>query len=77
METINIYDKNGVKTPMEIVLVFKLDGYDSNYIIYRELDKSKNYLAKYTGDKIIDLDTNISKKEFELCNKVFEKIKNN
>ena len=77
MNTIEIYEKSGVKKTMEIVTIFRIEQFKSNYIIYRELDKSKTYIAKYKGDKLIDFDTNISEKELKICNELFERIEQN
>lgn len=75
--TIDIYSKNGDKVVMELLLAFKLENYKYNYVIYRELDKSKTYVARYKGDKKLDLDTNLSKEEIVLCNKVLKEVQKN
>lgn len=75
--TIDIYSKNGKKTVMELLLAFKLENYEYNYVIYRELDKSKTYVARYKGNQKLDLDTNLSKEELFLCNKLFMEVQNN
>lgn len=77
MNTIDIYEKDGTKKIMEIVTVFNIAEYESNYIIYRELDKTKTYIAKYKGDKLINLDTNLTEKELNICNEMFERIEQN
>ena len=77
MNTIDIYAKDGTKKAMEIVTVFNIAEYESNYIIYREIDKTKTYIAKYKGDKLINLDTNLTEEELNICNEMFERIKQN
>lgn len=77
MNTIEIYEKSGTKKTMEIVTTFQIEEFNSNYIIYRELDKSRTYIAKYKGDKLIDLDTNLSEQELRICNELFERIEQN
>lgn len=74
-DLIEITDKNNEKRMVEVVTTFKLDGYDYNYIIYRELDKSHNYLARYKGDNIVNLDTNLSPLELELAEIIFKGVK--
>ena len=73
MDYIYVTDENNNEKQMEVVSTFKLDGYNFNYIIYCELDKSHFYIAKYR-DNIDDLDTNLSDKEINLCNIIFEEI---
>lgn len=73
MDYIYITDENMNEKKMEVVSTFELEGYDSKYIIYNELDKSHYYLAKYKDD-IDSLDTNLSDKEIKLCNTIFEEI---
>ena len=77
MDTIDIYEKDGTKKVMEIVTVFNIAEYESNYIIYREIDKMKTYIAKYKGDKLINLDTNLTEEELNICNEMFERIEQN
>ena len=71
---IDIYDENDNKRQMEVVTTFKLDEFDFNYIIYRELDKSHYYIAKYKGNTIVNLNTDLSNKELILCNKIFKEV---
>lgn len=71
---IDIYDENDNKKQMEVVAIFKLDGYDFNYIIYSELDKSHYYIGKYKGEEIVDLNTDLSNQELVLCNKVLKAV---
>jgi uncharacterized protein YrzB (UPF0473 family) len=73
MDYIYITCEDGNEKKMEVVSIFELDGYESKYIIYSELDKSHYYLAKYK-DNIEELDTNLTDKEMKLCNTIFEEI---
>lgn len=73
MDYIYITDDKDNKQKMELVSTFELEGYNYKYIIYSELDKSHYYIAKYQ-DNIEDLNTNLSDKELELCNTMFEEI---
>ncbi|MDO5393402.1 MAG: hypothetical protein Q4F33_02275 [Mycoplasmatota bacterium] len=74
-DLITITDKFGVARQVELITKFNLNGYDYNYIIYRELDKSHNYIAKYQGEEIVSLDTNISEEELKLAEIVFQGVK--
>ena len=71
---IDIYNENGTIEKMEAVTIFKLDGYDYNYIIYRTLDKKHYYVAKYIGEEIVDLNTDLSEDEMKLPNKILDSI---
>ena len=71
---IDIYNKDGKIEKMEAVSIFNLDGYDYNYIIYKTLDNKHYYIAKYKGEDIVNLDTNLTTEELSLANKVFESI---
>lgn len=73
---IDIYNEDGTIEKMEAVTIFNLEGYDYNYIIYRTLDAKHYFVAKYIGDEIVDLDTNLSTEEMNLANKILESIIN-
>ena len=70
---IKVLDKNNIERLAEIVVIFNLEDYDFNYIIYKELDNSHYYLAKYK-DNIEELNTDFSEKEYELCNEIFKEV---
>ncbi len=74
-DLITITDKFGVARQVELIAKFNLNGYDYNYIIYRELDKSHNYIARYKGEAIATLDTNLSEEELKLAQVVFQGVK--
>lgn len=71
---IDIYNKNGTVEKMEAVTIFKLEEYEYNYIIYRTLDKKHYYIAKYKGEEIVDLSTDLNEHEMKLANKILESI---
>ena len=73
-DIIEVFDENSNKKQMEVVTTFTLEEFDYNYIIYRELDGSHYYVAKYKGENMVDLNTNLSKEELILCNKVFKEV---
>lgn len=71
---INVYDDNDNLIKMEVVLIFKLDGYKYNYIAYKEIDGDNIYISRYLGKNIVSLDNNLSDKEFELSQKILEGV---
>ena len=71
---IDIYDKDGNIEKMEAVTIFKLEGYEFNYIIYRTLDQKHYYIAKYIGDDMVELNTDLNEEEMKLANKILESI---
>ena len=73
MDYIEITDSNNTKIKMEVVNIFKLEGYSKKYIIYKELEGSHYYLAKFQ-ENIEELDTNFSSKEYEMCQKIFNEV---
>ena len=71
---IEIIDEDGKETTYEVVSTFKLEGYSSNYILYKEIDNSHLYIAKYNGTSMSDLDTNLSEEELALARGLFEEV---
>lgn len=74
---IDVYDDNGNKEQMEVICTFNLEGYDYTYIIYKTLDSSHYYIGKYKGENLVDIDTNLSEKEYNLAEKILEGVLNN
>ena len=74
---IDIYDSNRNILKMEVVLKFNLDGYNDNYLIYKELNEDKYYIAKYNGENIVNLNTNLSINEIKLSEKILEGVLKN
>lgn len=72
---IKVLDKNNIERLAEIVVIFNLEDYDFNYIIYKELDNSHTYIAKYKGKDIVNLDRNLSEEELRLANIIYEGVK--
>lgn len=73
---IEIFDENNISKKMEVVCTYKLSKYNSNYIIYCELDKSHYYIAKYKNNDISDLDTNLNDDEFNIGNEILKELTN-
>lgn len=71
---IDVINDSGNTIKMEVVTIFKLNSYDFNYIIYKEIDDSHYYIGKYKGNDIVNLDTNLSSKELELANFILEGV---
>ncbi len=65
--------KNEIRK-VEVVLLFDLDNREEHYIIYKELDGSHYYVAKYQGEEIVNLDTNLSKEEYDRANAIFKGV---
>lgn len=72
---IEITNENNEKRKVELITIFQLEGYDYNYVIYKELDGSHNYIARYKGEDIVNLDTNLSPLELELAEIIFKGVK--
>lgn len=73
-DIIEITLDDGSVKEMEIVSIFELEGYSYHYIIYSELDKSHYYIAKYMGDEIVDLSTDLSDDEMKLAKTIYEEV---
>ena len=66
-DIIYVYDDSGNNIKMEVVSTFNIDIYDSNYIIYRDLDKSSYYVDKFSSGNIINLNTDFDDEELRHC----------
>lgn len=71
---IDIYDADGNVTTME--LVFQFERNKIYYIVYKPIDGEELYVAKYKKGINDDFDSNLTSEELEICNKVYEEIKN-
>ena len=71
---IEITDQFNNKRTVEVVTTSKLKQYNSNYIIYKELDIDSYFIAKYRGEDVVDLDTNLTQEELSLIEKIFEGV---
>ena len=73
---IEIIDDDGNEESYELISTFRLEGYPSNYILYKEMEGSKYYVAKYSGEDISSLDTNLSDEEIALAKSLFGGVDN-
>ena len=73
MDYIDIYDDKGNKKQMKVVSIFELEGYEYHYIVYKELDDSRVYLAKFKENQE-ELNTNISEEELKLCEAIMSGV---
>lgn len=73
-DIIYIKKDNGELAIFEGVTLFKIDNSDYNYIIYRNIEQTDYYIAKYKGEKIVDLDTELTEKEIKIGEKILEGI---
>ena len=69
---IEIIDDECREETFELVSTFNIEGYSSNYVIYKNVYTDKLYLAKYDGMDISFLDTDLSDEEKALAMKIFE-----
>lgn len=74
MDYITVTKDNGKMEVMEVVTIFNKSNSKYNYIIYRTLDNSNYYTAKYMGNEIVDLDTNLDEEEIEYANGIFNAL---
>ena len=63
MDYIIVKKDNGEEEKMEVVSIYNMENSDYNYIIYRSLINDEYYTAKYKGNDVVDLDTDLSKEE--------------
>lgn len=69
-----IYDSKGKILKMELVFSFEFNGI--KYIIYKEINSEQLYAAKFIKNINEDFDSNLTKEELEMCNKVYEELRN-
>lgn len=74
-DLIEITDVNNQTRQVELITIFQLENYDYNYVIYRELDNSHTYVARYKGNTITSLDTNLSEQELKLAEIIYRGVK--
>lgn len=70
-----ITDDKGNRIQMEAVVMYaiRLTGY--NYIIYRDLDQSNYYVAKFTDDDTQTMITDLDEKEYSYAKIVLNEVK--
>lgn len=73
-DIIYIKKDNGEIARFEGVTIFDLDDSDYNYIIYRNLEKTDYYIAKYKGEEIVNLDTDLTEEELRIGEKILEGV---
>lgn len=72
---IEIELENKEKIKAEVVTIFKLENYAYNYIIYKY--ENHYYIAKYIGEDIINLNTNLTENEMKLSQAILEGVMEN
>ena len=74
-----VENSNGNIEKMELLLQLRLEEFDRNYIIYKSCDNNlRYYSASYDGNddnNFSNLNTDLSDKEKEILNEVFNKMK--
>ena len=74
MDIFEIKDNNGNILKFEAVTKFNIRDSKYSYLIYRSLDKVEYYIAKYTGENIAKLDTNLTDFELKVGNEILETL---
>lgn len=74
---IDITTSDGNVVRMEVVTIFKLEGFTFKYIIYKTLDGKHFYVAKFYGEELVNLNTELSEREMKLCNGILEGVMKN
>ena len=76
-DIIYVYDKAGNKKPMEVVFTFQLDGFNKNYMIYKEVNSTSDeyFVAGFNPNKdYTELDTNLLDIEKKYIQEVFNRV---
>lgn len=71
---IEITNSNNESRKVEVVTIFQKEGTEDNYIIYKEQDNSHYYLAKYKGENIVNLETDMTEEEYQYANLIFKGV---
>lgn len=71
-------DDGSVKN-MELVFSFNFENNDYTYIIYRDNDEERFFLAKFLGEysENTELVTDFDDEELKKCNRIFEGVVEN
>ena len=74
MDLVTLKTKDNKEIKVEIVMSFKIDEFNTDYVIYK--DNDSYYAAKYIveNDKTI-LDTDLTEKEKNSLNLIFDELK--
>lgn len=70
MDYITVTKDNGENEIMEVVTIFNKSESNYNYIIYKSLNTNDYYTAKYLGNDVVDLDTNLTDEEKKYANAI-------
>ena len=73
MDLIEITNRDGNKVPMEVTFTFNIEGSNDTYIIYNDLKKKNYYLGKFEENSDV-LNTDLTKEEYKVCEKIYEKV---
>ncbi len=74
MDLVTLITKDNKEMEVEIVMSFKIDEFNSDYVIYKDSDGY--YAAKYiVKDNTTILDTDLTEKEKNSINLIFEELK--
>ena len=69
-----VTDDNGQKTQMEAVAIYSMEVTGYNYIIYRNIEQTDYYIAKFKDDDIENMITELDDKEYSYANIVLNEV---
>ncbi len=74
MNYVMVMDKDQNVEKMEALVNFNIDESNYNYIIYKRLDSDDCFVAKYVGDNIVDLITDLSNEELAYAQAIYDSL---
>ena len=69
-----VTDDNGQKIQMEAVAIYSMEVTGYNYIIYRNIEQTDYYIAKFKDDDIENMITELDDKEYSYANIVLNEV---
>lgn len=77
MDYIYVINEKNEKEKMEVVSIYTLPNSSYNYIIYKSLKEREYYIAKYKGENITDLNTDLTEEELKCANDFINRLGEN
>lgn len=69
-----VTDDKGNKLQMEAVVMYSIKLTGFNYIIYRDIDQSNYYVAKFKDDDVQTMITDLDEKEYSYAKIVLDEV---
>ena len=69
-----VTDDKGNKLQMEAVVMYSIKLTGFNYIIYRDIDQSNYYVAKFKDDDVQTMITDLDEKEYSYAKIVLNEV---